>query len=406
MNAEQAIETNDRTPERSGHFFAEPFVYLRAGAGPLKGRQVGLVPGAEVPLLPVDLPRGLRGHAREQVAERQLRDMLDGGADTLEIRPFHGPGGEKSWTRALVAGRDLMGQWRAQAGGDGRAVLPDYLALPAAPDLWVVTVSEGNVLARLGVEDGFSAPLPLALQLLQQALAEAEPMPGGIFCIGAIPAELETFFAGHDVPVLTTDEALQQAGIAAPKPLANGELGFDLRRDPRAARARLAGRVLPWRWPVLVALIAAGLWAGAQMLAIRGVETQTQAYRDATLQTVRAHFVPNGPILDVRTQVSRALAEARVAATGTGETVAPLDLLGLAADVMTARKAQPDLVEYRAGNGLSASVRVENFAAAEDLATALRDAGLAVTVVESRASEDEAGVRTELVITAPEVRDE
>jgi len=183
--------------------------------------------------------------------------------------------------------------------------------------------------------------------------------------------------------------------------LAHGELAFDLRRDPRAARARLRRSVLPWRWPVLVGLLAATLWAGAQMLAIRGSEDQIAQTRAATLETVRTHFVPTGPVLDIRTQVARALAEARVAASGAGEAVSPLDLLGLTADVMTRQTARPDYIEYTEAEGLSATVRVENFASADDLAAALRDTGLVITVVESRVSDGDDGVRTELRIGPP-----
>jgi len=394
--------STSQTAEQGATPFADQFVYL--GAQALKGRQIGLVPGVEVPLLPVDLPAGLRGHAREQVADRQLRDVLAGGEDVIEIRPFHGSGAgaERGWWRVLVADRARMAEWRAQAGGEGRAVLPDYLALPAAEDLWTLALSGGMVLARLGVEDGFSAPPVLSRHLLADALQETDAMPRAVFAPNRLPAGIETFLARHDIPVATSHEQLQEIGATIPKVLAHGELSFDLRRDPRAARQRLRRNVMPWRWPFLVALVAAILWAGAQMLAIHELQEQTRERRDATLQTVREAFVPAGPILDVRTQVSRALAEARVAASGAGETVSPLDLLGLAAEVMTAAEAAPIVVDYSAANGLSVAARVANFAAAEDLATALRDAGLVVTVVESRVSDEEDGVRSEMRISAPE----
>ena len=381
--------------------FPDRFTYLSDDGAGLKTRQIGLVPGAEVPLMTVALPQGLRGHAREQVAERQLRDALASGRDVIEIRPFHTPGQDRDWTRVLVADRARLAEWRQTAGPVCKAVLPDYLALPAGEHIWTLAQSGGMVLARLGPQDGFSAAPSLTARLLQEALITAGPAPKAVYSLAEIPPELETLFADHDVPVATTEEALRGLGIEVPCVLAHGELGFDLRRDPRAARAKLRRSVLPWRWPVLIGLIAAGLWAGAQMLAIRGLEEQAAQTRAATLQTVRAEFVPTGPVLDIRTQVSRALAEARVAANGAGQTVAPLDLLGLASDVMTYQKARPDYIDYTAADGLSALVRVENFAAADDLAAALTEAGLAVRVVESRVSEGDDGVRTELRIGAP-----
>jgi len=398
VNAKAAIKA--QVAQESGTF-PEKFAYLSETGPGLKARQIGLVPGTQVPLLAVDLPAALRGHAREQVAERQMRDALAGGRDNVEIRPFHTPGQDRSWTRVLVASAKQLEAWRRMAGPACKAVLPDYLALPVGADIWTLVRADQTILARLGPEDGFSATPAVAARLLKDALAAADPAPKAVFSSQPLPPELETLFSGHNLPVVDSAKALQALGLEPPQVLAHGELQFDLRRDPRAARARLRARVLPWRWSALGALVATGLWAGTQMLAIGGVEDQTAQYRAATLATVRTDFVTSGPILDIRTQVSRSLAEARVAASGAGESVSPLDLLGLAADVITAQKAQPDYIEYTVTDGLSAVVRVADFAAADDLAAALRAAGLDVAVVESRVSDGDDGVRTELRISAP-----
>jgi len=396
-----SVNATAQIKEQEAGTFPEPFAYLADGAPVLKARQIGLVPGADVPLMAVTLPEALRGHAREQVAERQMRDALADGRDSVEIRPFHISGQERGWTRVLVASAKQLETWRRMAGPACKAVLPDYLALPAGADIWTLASAGQTVLARLGPEDGFSATPAVAARLLKDALAVADPAPKAVFSPGPLRPELETLFKTHSLPVADSSKALQALGLEPPRVLAHGELEVDLRRDPRAARARLRSRVLPWRWPVLVALVAAGIWAGTQILAIRGVEDQTAQYRAATLATVRTDFVTSGPVLDIRTQVSRSLAEARVAASGAGDAVSPLDLLGLAADVITAQKAQPDYIEYTVTDGLSAVVRVADFAAADDLAAALRAAGLVITVVESRVSDGDDGVRTELRISAP-----
>lgn len=403
MKPERAV-VNAGTAAKDGAeatVFAEPFVYLSEGMTPLKPRQIGLVPGALAPLLPVDLPAGLRGYVREQVAGRQLCGSLGAGPEMLEIRPYYSPEQAQRWTRALVAGRDQVAQWRRQAGQGGRAVLPDYLALPVSGEIWTLATGPGgSVIARLGPDDGFSAAPNLAHKQLAMALDHADPLPRAVFCPGAFPAETETLFSARDIPLVTSEEALRKIGLSPPRALEHGELNFDLRRDPQAARARLARRVLPWRWPLLTALLAGGLWAGAQMLAISELHDQTTMQRAATLDLVRADFVPDGPVLDIRTQVNRVLAQARVAASGSGASVAPLDLIGLAADVFAARKANPKSLYYTAEDGLSALIQVENFTHAEELANALRGAGLTVRVVESRAGEGDEGVQTELRINA------
>lgn len=400
MNAEAGVKSGigDGAAET---LFAETCAYLTPGAPALKPRQIGLVPGAEVPLLEVVLPAALRGHAREQVAERQIRDALAEGLDAIEIRPFQPPDQQAGWSRVLVADRARLEAWRRLAGAGCRAVLPDYLALPAGAGIWTLARTGDTVLARLGPGDGFSASYPVAQRLLQRALETAVSAPEAVFSPGPLGPELETLFASHDIPVAADEAALKALDLSPPRFLTHGELGCDLRRDPRAARAALKARVLPWRWPVLVSLVAAGLWAGAQMLATTALKEQTDQTRAATVQTVRDGFVPSGPVLDIRTQVARALAEARLMA-GTGQAASPLDLLGLAADVITARGGRPDYINYTVADGLSAVVRVKDFAAADALAEALREAGLSITVVESRVSEADEGVRTELRIAPPE----
>ena len=145
------------------------FVYLAAEKEPLRHRQIGLVSGAEVPLLPVALPDALQGYAREQVAQRQVCDSLGAKAEAVEIRPFTGSGLKRNWNRAIVADPDSLKRWREIAGAGGRAVLPDYLALPAADGIWVVSGSDGMLQARLGPHDGFSATPAVATQLLRLA---------------------------------------------------------------------------------------------------------------------------------------------------------------------------------------------------------------------------------------------
>ena len=54
------------------------------------GPFVGLIDGAMVPLLLFVLPKGLKGHARRDVAMRQLRDQIGGSAKDVEVQPFQG----------------------------------------------------------------------------------------------------------------------------------------------------------------------------------------------------------------------------------------------------------------------------------------------------------------------------
>ncbi len=372
-------------------------VRLDEGGPPLKGRQVGLVPGGDAPLLPVDLPPGLRGYAREKVAVRQVADRLAVKAGTLEMRPFPAAGA-RGWSRMLVADRAAVEEWRARAGTGGRAVLPDYLALPVSEKVWTVAQSGGIVLARLGPEDGFAAAPDVAQRLIRDALKRADPAPGALLRMGSERPLIEALFEAREIPVVEDEAAAARLGLEPPKRFAHGELALDLRRDPGAARTRLARRVLPWRWPALATLVAAGLWAAAQFLATQKLEDRIAQVRAGTLETVRESFVPEGPVLDIRAQVSRAMTEARAVSAQAGGRVSPVDLFRTAAQVMSEAGAQPEIVSYSAQDGLSAVVRVADFAAVEHLAARLREAGLEVSVVESRVQEADAGVRSEMKI--------
>jgi len=380
--------------------------FLRlTGAGDRPGpRQIALVPGEEVPVLTLDLPAGLRGQAREEVARRQIRDRIGLAEGAVEMRPFHPGTPAEGWTRALVADAARVAEWR---GTDCRAVLPDYLSLPAAEGLWTLSARpdpEGVpvVMARLGPGDGFTAPAPLARAMLERALAGAETPPRAVLRLGAELPEIETVLTARGVPVVTDPAALEPRGLPAPAVLGHGELDYDLRRDPQAARARLRRRVLPWRWPLLAGLAAAALWSAAEITAIRRIEADTAAIRAETLAMVRRSFLPEGPILDIRTQVARALAAQRSAGTEGEAQAAPLELFGRAAEVIAAEGALPERVAYSPAEGLVMVLRLADFAAADRLAAALRGAGLSVEVADSRVGGASEGVRSELRIAAAE----
>ncbi len=368
------------------------------GDSPTRGRHVALVPGAEVPLLTLDLPAGLRGSAREDVARRQLRDRIGAGDGTVELRPFHAPGDSDGWNRALVADAAQLRAWRDRAGKACQAVLPDYLALPAAKDLWVLRQENGSVQARLGPEDGFTADPELARLMLEQALDTVAAAPKALLLLdGADWAE--TLAAARDIAVIRDPAAAGGLGLATPVVLGHGELGFDLRADPRAARATLRRRVLPWRWPLMAGLVAAGLWGGAQFVATQRLEAEARDVQAETLAVIRESFVPTGPVLDIRTQVSRALADRQAAARDWQERISALMLFARAARVIGAGQAVSESYRYD-DTGLQAVLRLSDFAAAEALVAELRAAGLTVAVDDLRVSDGTSGVRAELRLEA------
>ncbi|UWQ93534.1 hypothetical protein K3727_21405 (plasmid) [Rhodobacteraceae bacterium M382] len=395
---------------------AEAFLRLDADRADMAG-QVVLVPGAEVLMLALDLPQGVRGAAREQVAWRQLRDDIGLGPDTVEMHPYRGAGRPDGWTRVLVADAGLMAGWRARVGA-ARAVLPDYLALPTAPGLWVLALPPGNgadtgsdsgsdsgpdsgsgtMQVRLGPDSGFSCEAGIAPLMLRRALEEAvEDPPRAVLLQGAGSAGwLAALLDEYDIPLLRDTGALKDHGVDPPDVLAHGELAADLRADPRAARDRLHRRILPWRWTVLAALVAVGVWAAVQLFEIDRMERETAALRAEMDTIVRQYFVPSGPILDVRTQVSRALAARQAEAAAASGRESPLVLFGQVADVLAGSDAKTDLAVYTPVDGLALDLRLADFAAVDRLVDAFETAGIAVDLRDARVSGETREVRADL----------
>ena len=366
-----------------------------------------LAPGAEAALIRLDLPRGLKGPAREQVAWRYLRDQMGLGPEQVEMRPWSADkGAAAEWDRVLLVDAARMALWRA-GGERASAILPDYLALPAAQDLWVISGTDIGISARLGLRDGLSCETELAPALLARALEDAlaaDAAPKAVLCVGATPGWLSDLLQPHDIPVAADMAALAAHGIVAPERLAHGELLADLRSDPRAARDRLRRRVLPWRWPALAAMLAAAIWAGDRMIELRALDQGTDALRAEITQITRDRFVPAGPILDIRAQVSRALAAAQAEAQNADRSVSPLVLLGQASDVIRAQGAEPDLIAFTALDGLEIELRLADFAAVDQLVAALANAGIDTDLRDARTTsgaggEDAGGVRVALRLT-------
>ncbi|MFW2541361.1 type II secretion system protein GspL [Primorskyibacter sp. 2E107] len=380
----------------------EDTTFVRHGAGSAGARQVVLVPGSAVPLVAIDLPDRLRGQAREQVAQRRLADRLGLRPEHIAMRPFTPSAkGERSpdvWTRVLTADKGWLDSLRDVPG---RAVLPDYLSLPTAEGLWTVQACETDghpqLMVRFGPQDGLTAQPALALAALRQASSTLSK-PKACLVIGAMPAGLDRVTEQPGIPIITDIAALDALGVARPVTLGFGELACDLRKNPMAARARLARRVLPWRWTALAALLAAVVWGGLQWYVLDRTQRQTREITQATNAVVRQTFTANAPVLDVRLQVSRALAQMQAAQGVTPTDTDALDLVHRVSEVLHGGQIVPELIEYRAAEGLRIIAGLPDFAAGDRLAAALRADGLRVELRDSRTEEGESGVRIELAI--------
>lgn len=369
---------------------------LTGGSKPPRGRHVAVVPGSEAALLPVDLPEGLRGLAREKVAERQVLDML-GAAPRVDTRPAQIGGAGRFWKRALVAEADRIDMWRKEAGRSCLAVLPDYLILPTSDHLWTIGLHDGVVLARLGPADGFSAHEVLAAPMLERALAEAgEARPKAVYALPGAPDWVKTLFEDAGIRVVTTPREVAKQGLQKPVVLRHGEIGLDLRNDPSAERALLRRTVLPWRWPFLAGLLAVSVWSATQLIAIRGLEEALQNERDAMIEATRETLVPTGPVLDVRAQVRRVIADLRADAQAAQRQVSPLVPLGDALGVVYAANAETQIILVDRDGAVFLTLGLEDFAAVDRIVEMMTEVGLVTDVQSAGVDEDGSGVRVEL----------
>jgi general secretion pathway protein L len=349
-----------------------PLWRLGDGAPP-EGRFVALAPGTEVAVLSLALPPGLSGAARLAVANRQVQDRLGQGHT---LRPL----GTGAFSRGLVVRDETLSHWRGALGGAAaRAILlPDYLALPLVQGGWCVEVEAGIVRARLGPDDGFSAEPALACLLLQQALAQAGA--------GAGPLLLRRGDAEPSVDSLLAGLPAAPNGVR----LANGEAGADLLRDAAGAAAPSA----VGRWALVAGLVLAGAlgWSVAQALAIRSDRDRAGALTQVTLDAVRRDLIASGPIVDLRAQVERAIAQRRAGATGSADA---LDILRRAAPVL----AGSTVLSLSLGaEGVGAEMTLTDFAALDTLLADLGAAGIAARVL--RSGLGEGGIAVSLTLEA------
>ena len=354
-------------------------VFWRLGSvAPPSGAHVAVVPGAQAPLLPLDLPDGLRGIARERVAQRQLVEQLSTRADAFEMLPYL-PKGAKRWSRVLVADAGQAIAWRKALGRGCKGMVPDYLSLPSAPGLWVIQVEGGVVTARTGLDDGFSAEIELGRAMLAETAA-----PKAVLRLGEADAALDDELAGHGVPILRDAGALKKAGFA-PMRWADASGGIDLKAPPSAAYDRLRETIGRWRVPVLFGVLAVAAWMGSVVLETRDLSKRAAAVQSDTMAMVREHFVPSGPILDIRAQVSAGAPEQEVEIEPADIVPNGLTLFGQAAPVLTREDVQLQSVSFRGETGLVVTVVAPDFAALDRMIADLEQEFAIVEQLDSRA---------------------
>ena len=276
---------------------------------PSEGSFIALAAGTDVAMLSVSLPPTLKGRAREEVAIRQLCDRLNARPETLRVLPMSLPGAEESWTSALVATNEVIATWLRRLGSaDARcqAILPDYLALPSAPRLWTIAVSQSHgrtiVKVRLGVADGFTAESILAAFALARARSTL-PAPEAVLCIGPLAPAVEAALEG--LPLIRSLQALPKDQAAAGI-FQQGEEIIDLRRQRVHQPAPpLVCQFPRLRWSLLLFVLGTIAWGASIEVETRRYRAEADSIKDNVIAMVRQNLLPSEPIVDLRVQVER-----------------------------------------------------------------------------------------------------
>lgn len=364
---------------------------------PVRRKTVVVVPGSDAPLLDIEIPEGLSGSARERVANRHLQDQAGLKNDSVEVRPFEMAAERGKWTRAVVVEKNLADRWREKAGTSCRSLLPDYLALPVAPDIWTLYFDGKSVMARLGLEDAFSAEREMALPQIEIALGRAAPK--AVLKLSELPEEIENLLSGAHIKIFTKATEAKRAGLNVPNFLAHGEEKMDLRKDPRAARDRVRRRVLPWIWPLGISVIGAAVWAGALWLETEKLRDQTETLRAEAREITRDVFVPQGPILDPRTQIMRELLRLESNVNASRSKVSPLDLFSQVISVLRDSPAKIQSSAIVDGAALVVGAELQNFADLDTTVELISGNGLAAEIKRSEFDSVDQVVNAELAIS-------
>jgi type II secretory pathway component PulL len=179
--------------------------------------------------------------------------------------------------------------------------------------------------------------------------------------------------------------------------------GTDQAANPPQASVLAGAEIgLPPRAQTLAKLVAVGVaallfWSLNTLSDIRALERQTASQRQANSAFVRQELGLTGPIVDLRVQVDRALAERRIALASDDVQPGLPDYLAAAGPDLAAPDITVSQFRY-AAHVVTISVEVRDFARLAALRSSLQASGLTVQILRSVGSGTE-GVRADIRIS-------
>lgn len=359
-----------------------------------------LVDGAETPVLTLDLPNGIKGHAREQVAAQLLRDMFP--QDAFEFRPCLADQNKDTWTSVVLLPPQIQSAWRKARDQNCISVLPNYFALPHAPNICCLrlqapTGKAPQIIARIGETLGFCAEPALALAMLTQYRADIPEL--ALSPLGDLPQEILDWAQAHNVPV----HPQNHPAISLVSGLSRADLACDLSRDILAERGAIAKSLKQWRLPLTLGVAALVVWGVSNGIESRRIEAQITALNTGNLQAAQALLPQGTPILDVRLQVSQAIKAATHSQTSAQTPLEPLAHLRQAAAIALNLGAKVQSVSYAPTTDMVMVLELADFATLDRVLASMAFNGHFASVIESSAAEG-SGISVRLRIASKEAQ--
>lgn len=336
---------------------------------PAADRVILLAPGELVAAHDVELPARTDAQARA-AAGYAVEDLTAQPLD--EVIVAAGPAREQGSRRTVaVVDRDVFAGWRAALAGQGLApdlIVPDYMALPCAPDGASLADLGDRVLVRLGAA-GFAIEADIAGEVIAAYLAQAN-----VRSVRAWTDRLDVLLsasaqAGRTIevePPLTEETFAQllHEGLQSPPDV-------DLARADAPPSDVLMVVWRRWRTGVVLGFVAAFAYAALLMFQTASYDrARDDAYAEAE-QAIRGAFPEITRVVNPRAQLRSRLGEAQA------DGAAFVALSGLIADSMRdIETIEVDAVRYDAArDALDVAIRYAAYDDVERLGAAVSARG-------------------------------
>ena len=358
---------------------------LRIAAGQPGSTMYFAAPGTDVCLCQLDISPEEKKHI-----DKSLPFMLEEGLvaelDELHIASMMQG---KSHLIAAVCSNAKVRQWQdLLAEFDGiNHWIPEPLLLPWQEGEWCLVLEPNQAVVRTGPFEGFAIELELLPAVLESALqASAEP-----------PQAVIIYGQNQDTDIACMPDEVRdlvqwrRGGLGSALMLSQSHSSsFNLLQGDFAVRLPLQRWWKQWRAVAAILLVAFCIQLAATWAEFASLERENEELRLAVEQSYRKAN-PRGALVDAEKQLKRQLAALRGSGGGSGF----VSLMNRVGEVIAAKPGTGIAsINYNdKGDEIRMNILARDFAAVEDIRTAMNRAGLNAQMESSNAQGDQVRAR-------------